>query len=128
MVSIPLCFTYQSHMLSHSKSYTYAPCYHFELYQILWPMQDALYLLFWSSTCAQATSITEVRYHTPHIKLQNYWLTISLHSIKKKREREKMACQRSMAQKEKERKDGMPKKHDPKKSNCNIIIKERENQ
>jgi len=35
----------------------------------------------------------------------------------KKKEREKMACQRSMTQKkrkrERERKDGMPKKHDP---------------
>ena len=33
-----------------------------------------------------------------------------------KKEREKMACQRSMTQKkerERERKDGMPKKHDP---------------
>ena len=45
--------------------------------------------------------------------LLKYCLTIVL----KKRERdEKMACQRSMTQKkerENERKDGMPKKHDP---------------
>ena len=36
--------------------------------------------------------------------------------IQKKRERkrdEKMACQRSMTQTKRERKDGMPKKHDP---------------
>ena len=42
--------------------------------------------------------------------LLKYCLTIVL----KKRERdEKMAWQRSMTQKKTERKDGMPKKHDP---------------
>ena len=43
--------------------------------------------------------------------LLKYCLTMLI----EKKEREKMACQRSMTQKkrEKERKDGMPKKHDP---------------
>ena len=49
-----------------------------------------------------------------NLMLLKYYLTIV---FKKKRERdEKMACQRSMTQKkerERERKDGMPKKHDP---------------
>ena len=44
-----------------------------------------------------------------HVLLK-YCLTIL---IEKKKEREKMACQRSMTQKKRERKDGMPKKHDP---------------
>ena len=46
-----------------------------------------------------------------NIMLLKYCLTIV---FKKKRERdEKIACQRSMTQKKRERKDGMPKKHDP---------------
>ena len=51
-------------------------------------------------------------YAQMNLVLLKYCLTIVL----KKRERdEKMACQRSMTQKkrEKERKDGMPKQHDP---------------
>ena len=48
-----------------------------------------------------------------HVLLK-YCLTMLI----EKKEREKMACQRSMTQKtererERERKDGMPKKHDP---------------
>ena len=44
-----------------------------------------------------------------NLVLLKYCLTIV---FKKKERDEKMACQRSMTQK-KERKDGMPKKHDP---------------
>ena len=47
-----------------------------------------------------------------NLVLLKYCLTV----VVKKRERErdrKMACQRSMTQKKRERKDGMPKKHDP---------------
>ena len=51
-------------------------------------------------------------YAQMNLVLLKYYLTI----VFKKRERErneKMACQRRMTKKERERKDGLPKKHDP---------------
>ena len=46
-----------------------------------------------------------------NLVLLKYYLTML---FEKKERDEKMACQRSMIQKrERERKDGMPKKHDP---------------
>ena len=76
---------------------TYAPYYYIELYQMLWPMIDTHYLLVWSSSCTQATSVKEARCHTSHKINTPKWLMTSL-QVKKRR-----------------RKDDMPKKHDPKK-------------
>ena len=48
-----------------------------------------------------------------NLMLLKYCLTIVFKKRERKRD-EKMTCQRSMTQKrERERKDGMPKKHDP---------------
>ena len=47
-----------------------------------------------------------------NLVLLKYYLTIVLKKRERKRD-EKMACQRIMTQKKRERKDGMPKKHDP---------------
>ena len=77
---------------------TYAPYYYIELYQMLWPMIDTLYLLVWSSSCTQATSVKEARCHTSHKINTPKWLMTSL-QVKKKEEGEKMTCQRSMTQK-----------------------------